>query len=366
MSERPSPTQLARFDSARKDGQAVRQEASTYMSDKDAERFCEVMAQSLDSGLGYARILDFLARRGLRGSIVSRLREALLQQGSTLPDALARFGILDPTARKLILVGEVQGTLPEVFTMQAPLYARRYAIRQEIVSTLIEPVGLFYVATCILSPILANALTIYSSQDNVLLAAMGLVAEPALWGLIPVAIALAAAVMWIKTPVDFPPRDAFFRVWMPLPLLGIAARLGSVARFSRLLYTAVRTGMPIYDGLRLAAEASNNHGIVRKMPLVLEAIEQGVSLQDSLAQFKVLPTEALDYIGIGEETGRLEEMLEKCAGHYDAQASKASEKTLKAVVFCTRILCIFGPLGYIFLKQISQYKRVFDDIFSTF
>ena len=190
MTSLPSPTQHTGFESARKDGQAVRQEASTYMSDKDAERFCEVMTQSLDSGLGYSRILDFLSRRGLRDSIVDRLRQALLQQGSTLPDALARFGLLDPTARKLILVGETQGTLPEVFAMQAPLYARRHVMRQEIVSTLIEPIALFYVGTCILGPILGNALVIYQSKDNVFVAAMKVAAEPALWGLIPVAIAL--------------------------------------------------------------------------------------------------------------------------------------------------------------------------------
>ena len=149
-------------------------------------------------------------------------------------------------------------------------------------------------------------------------------------------------------------------------MLGLASRLGAVARFSRLLYTAVRTGMPIYDALRLAAEASNDHSIVRRMPLAIEGIEQGVSLQDSLSQIKALPPEALDYIGIGEETGRLEKMLEKCAEYYDQQTARASEKTLKVVVFFARIICIFGPLAYVFLTQISDYKRIIDDIFGSF
>ena len=108
--------------------QEIRRETSTYMTDRDAEKMCTLFADGLDAGVGYARILDFMDRQKLDPKLIARLRHAVLETGDRLGEAFARFGILDGPSRKLILVAEEQGTLPQTFKENRGLYDWRMRV----------------------------------------------------------------------------------------------------------------------------------------------------------------------------------------------------------------------------------------------
>ncbi|MFB6351465.1 MAG: type II secretion system F family protein, partial [Bradymonadaceae bacterium] len=133
----------------------VVRESRTYMTDPQAETLCQVFSEGLRSGVGYARIFEMLERNGLEAQTIDRMREAVLDRGDKLGEAFARHGILDPTARKLVLVAERQGTLPETFDHLGKSYGLRHDRKREFVFSMVEPMILVTLGGIVTGNVLA-------------------------------------------------------------------------------------------------------------------------------------------------------------------------------------------------------------------
>ncbi len=328
------------FQSARKDGRAVVRETSTYMTDVDAQQFCEFFAEGLDSGLGYARIIGFLERKGTKANVIQSLRKALLEEGTQLSEAFARYGLLDATGRKLVLVAETQGTLPELLNLQAKNYRDRYERKKELVFGIVEPLVMAVIAFGGLVPIIKNLEKIAAGANSVWMDAFLTALGPLIVSTFALIFYFILSYVWLSLPVDMPLRETGARLFMRLPVLSYPGRLNATSVFCRYLYTSVRSGLNIYEGLFLAAEASNDPSILGKIQTALEYLEQGHSLERSLAAAKSVPSDVIDYVGMGEETGRLEEMLIKCADIYKQRAHDTFQKYLTVVIYIFRIILI--------------------------
>lgn len=321
--------------------EAIYRESSTYMTDPQAQKFCEVFAEGLDSGIGYARIMTFLERKGFDGEIINKLQRALLEDGMQLGAALARHGILDPAARKLVLVAEDQGTLPQAFRTQIPIYRNRFERKKHIAYSFIEPGLLAFLAFFILVPIILNIQKIFEAPGEgmmgVLMAASKYVLPSFMIGLILVGIAVLCAWAWLNTPVEFGLREVAMRLWMRIPGLSEPSRLYAVSLFTRYLGASISGGMNIFDSVYLAAEASNDPRMLDAIDLVLASIEDGINLHQSLSLIKALPDDALDYIGLGEETGRMSEQLENCANIFEKRAREMFDRYMTAFTYSMRL-----------------------------
>ncbi|MFW6053973.1 MAG: type II secretion system F family protein, partial [Persicimonas sp.] len=128
------------------------------MTDPEAEQMCTTFADGLHSGIGYSRILDILARQNFDKKTVGRLREALLERGDMVGEALARYGVLDPNARKLILVAEEQGVLPETFEQLSEIYGTRYKRKKDFAMSMIEPIILIALGLIVFGNIIGSDL----------------------------------------------------------------------------------------------------------------------------------------------------------------------------------------------------------------
>ena len=103
---------------------------------------------------------------------------------------------------------------------------------------------------------------------------------------------------------------------------------------------SIRSGMNIYDVIYLAAEACNDPRMLDNIEDVLASIEDGVSLGGAISLFKALPEEVVDYIALGEETGRLEELILQCADIYEERAKEAFKSMITAFTFFLRLILI--------------------------
>ena len=146
------------------------------------------------------------------------------------------------------------------------------------------------------------------------------------------------AYLWTHLPVDMSLRDTLHRLWMRIPALSNPSREQALATFCRFLRHSLTGGMSIFQSLTLAADASNHPEIRDKLPEILHRVEHGQSLCQALSCAKSLPSEILDHIGIGEETGRLEERLEFISQKFQEQAEEKFDRLMNATVF---ILYIF-------------------------
>lgn len=334
---------------------AVVREQSTYMTDQDAQKVCTLFGDGLSAGIGYARILDFMERQKLDKKMIQRMRYSVLELGDRLGEAFARFGILDGPTRKLILVAEEQGTLPRTFKEQAKFYGKRYKRRKKGVSAMVYPViiaclGLFYFV-----PNIKHIKQVTLAHDTwQILRQMGIHST--------IISAIFCVVCWflgyafLNMPVDSGIRAFFGRLWYAIPFFSKGSHLQSVANFCRYLEQSINAGMDVYRSLDLAAEASGNPAFIKYAPRAARLLEEGYPLDAAFREIKEMPEDVLDYVGIGEQSGRIDEQLRFLTTHYDELAEEASEKALLYFTNIVIFAVIIGTLIAAFTSVISIFK----------
>ena len=324
------------------DQQEVVRERSTYLTDAEAATFCTMFGDGLESGMSYARIIDMLERQDYDAKLTGSMRTAILEEGNGLGAAFTRFGLLDPTARKLITIAEQQGRLPSTFKELGTYYNKRQKRRKALVSSFVEPCLLIALGMILARNILGGDLTAIAQSTDVIANLKPIFIQSGIEIGIFGTLAFFIGFAYLNLPVDMKLRSLAHRLWLtfPLPMVNSAGRLQSLATFCHYTQKSITSGLTVHRALSLAAEASNNPNIERRIPVAQEAIESGKMLAASLRESKALPDEAIDYIDVGEEAGRLEERLQDLSRRYEEEANESFERTMKAAVYITRLLVV--------------------------
>jgi type IV pilus assembly protein PilC len=120
-------------------------------------------------------------------------------------------------------------------------------------------------------------------------------------------------------------------ILLKLPLIGILLRKIAVARFTRTLGTLISSGVPILEGLDITARTAGNAVIEKALGQVRKALEQGKNLADPLKETNVFPGMVTQMIGVGEQTGAMDAMLQKIADFYEEEVDAAVKDLLAAL-----------------------------------
>src|ERR1043166_10262862 len=118
---------------------------------------------------------------------------------------------------------------------------------------------------------------------------------------------------------------------LKLPVIGILMRKIAVARFTRTLGTLISSGVPILEGLDITAKTAGNAVVEKALLKVRKALEEGKSLTEPLRETNVFPGMVTQMIGVGEQTGALEAMLQKIADFYEDEVDAAVKDLLAAM-----------------------------------
>jgi type IV pilus assembly protein PilC len=145
-------------------------------------------------------------------------------------------------------------------------------------------------------------------------------------------IALVATIVglkvWYQTPAG---RMGIDRVLLKLPLVGVLLRKIAVARFTRTLGTLISSGVPILEGLEITAKTAGNAVIEKSLMEVRKGLEAGRNLSDPLRETNVFPGMVTQMIGVGEQTGAMDAMLQKIADFYEDEVDAAVKDLLAAM-----------------------------------
>jgi type IV pilus assembly protein PilC len=133
---------------------------------------------------------------------------------------------------------------------------------------------------------------------------------------------------WYGTP---PGRMAIDSIILKIPLIGPLMRKIAVARFTRTLGTLISSGVPILEGLDITARTSGNAVVERAIIQTRKAVEAGRSLVDPLKDTGVFPGMVTQMIGVGEQTGAMDAMLQKIADFYEDEVDAAVKDLLTAM-----------------------------------
>ncbi len=139
-----------------------------------------------------------------------------------------------------------------------------------------------------------------------------------------------------------------------MPLFGNLNRKTAISRFARTLGTLVTSGVPILQALNITRETAGNAAIAAAISQVHDSVKEGESIVQPLEASRAFPPMVVSMIDVGEETGKLPEMLLKIADVYDDEVDNAVAALTSmlepimivflAVIVGTIVLALFTPL----------------------
>lgn len=293
---------------------------SRRLSSAQRLAFVTELAQLLRSGVPVDRALKITAD----ASSVEAVRRLALQvrngvrRGQSLSEALMEHGPeFSELTFSMIRVGEVGGVLDTVLEKLADYLARTEEIKKFILSSSIYPLVLLVVGAGSVAAILGFVVPKFAAilQDlnapvppatRMLIAAAAVFRQT--WWIPPVTAALAVFVAF-RYREDPKVRRRFFDVLIKMPGLGAFFVHVDVIRFARTLGTLVLSGVPLLKSLAVARAVLRNEIIREAVDHLGRQVQQGKSLSAVLKQFPFFPPLLVHMTTIGEETGRLGEML---------------------------------------------------------
>ncbi|MDD5208830.1 MAG: type II secretion system F family protein [Elusimicrobiales bacterium] len=125
---------------------------------------------------------------------------------------------------------------------------------------------------------------------------------------------------WSKTAKG---QEKIDEITLKLPVFGILLKKVAIAKFTRTLGTLIKSGVPILQGLETVAKTSGNKVIERAINSSRDSIKEGGRISDPLKKANIFPPMVIQMISVGEETGGLDNMLNKIADFYDQEVDTA-------------------------------------------
>jgi type IV pilus assembly protein PilC len=166
-------------------------------------------------------------------------------------------------------------------------------------------------------------------------------------------------IKWKKSSWGRPQWD-HFRLHVPMKIGAIVQQV-AVARWSRTLASLTSAGVPLIQALEITGRTGGNVAVEEAMDGVIASVKRGGTIAAPLAQAPVFPAMVTHMVGVGEETGALDSMLERVAEFYEDQVA-ASVKALTSILEPIMIIFIGGIVGFIVVSMYLPLFSVYNSI----
>lgn len=337
------PVRVDRADARPRLGGLPVRRAGQRVPARDLLAFTQQLATLVEAGIPLDRTLAILGDL----SVSSRLRQIVqdvaqsVRSGSTLADALSHHHPR-PFSRlylNTVRAGEKGGTLELALSRLAQHLEATRELRDAITSALIYPTLLLSVGVAAVVFLLTFVLPRFAVILGDLGQALPLPTRILLGvsdALLTYWWALGLAVIAVILAWQFVGRSEAGRLgvdrWLlGLPVAGEVVRKVEVGRFARTLGTLLHSGVPLLGALDIAREVTGNRVLALALGALQEGVKRGGGLAQPMAETGAFPTLAIHMVRLGEETGRLEEMLGRVASAYEGEIRVAIRRLIAMV-----------------------------------
>ena len=319
------------------------------------------LAMMLHAGIPILEALDTIAaqNRGFFRVAILKLRDQVAS-GSSLNAALAEQPqLFDAASVHMVEVGENSGTLDTVLQQLAQFKRRQLALRNSVTTALVYPLFLIcfgtaaavFLMTAVLPPLLENLEETIEVLPWPTLIAKYL-SDTLLnygWLLACLVILLLGAIMAsIRTERG---QLKWHSMLLRVPILGPMAVKQGVSRISMVIATLLRSGIELTKAVELAERSTSNRVFKTALKQFGERISAGEDVSDALSQSGAFPPLAVRVFSVGQESGKLDEMLFQLADDYDEQVATSSAR-LTALLEPVLILVLAAAVGFLLLATI--------------
>jgi len=325
--------------------------------------FSRQFATMINAGMNLMKCLDVL--RGQTGD--ERLRETIdavrqdVQAGQSLTDALSRHpGVFSPLYVNMIRAAEAGGILDQILNRLAAYLEKEMETSTKVKSAMVYPTIVLLFAVGMTGVLVFFILPKFRAIFEDLNVDMPITTKLLLnsshyavkYFYVPPIVLVGTIVgykAYAKTPQG---RYQLDSLKLKIPILGDLIRKVAISRFTRTFSTLVRSGIPTPAALDIVAATAGNKVVEDVILQAKKNVMQGEKLSTPLMIGGVFPDMVTQMIAVGEETGRLDEMLSKVSDFYETEID-AAIKGMTSIIEPVLIVVMGGIVGFVAVSVIS-------------
>lgn len=313
------------------------------LSSNEVAMFTRELATLTEASLPLDRapslLMDLSDENGKLYSLVEDVLDRV-SGGSNLSDALeAQEGTFTRFYLNLIRAGEARGSLAQVLRRLSDYLERSKELRDTVTTAMISPTILLVMALASLCVLLTFVIPQFTEMSDMAGTELPVLTQIVIsisnwlqsyWWALVGSVIIGVNYMRFQL-ADKEGRYVWDSRFLRIPLVGDLITKVEVTRFSQTLGTLLNNGVPMLSALSIVKETLSNRVIAEKIEVVANSLKEGKELSGPLIESQLFPKMAIQMIKLGEETGKLEEMLEKVATVYDKEVKVAIQRLLSLI-----------------------------------
>ncbi len=342
---------------------------------RDLSVFCRQFVSITQAGVPMKEALQMLSEQTENKWLKRAISEVLLnvEKGNTLADSMrSQPDIFPPMLVNMVEAGEQSGSLEMAFSRMAVHFEKEAKLKATIKKATIYPIILVIAAIGVIAVMLLFVIPIFidmfADLDIEMPAITMFVMNSSKWMtshwyvVLAIIVGVVAAYKLIYRTTQG--RLTIDRIKMKMPLFGKLTVKTACSQFARTMSTLLMSGISTIDALETTSKIVNNIHYTNAMLKAREEVMKGVPLSEPLEASGIFPPMVYHMTGIGEETGNVEEMLEKMADYYDEEVEMTTQSVLAAMepIIILFMALIIGTLVIAVIKPIASMYSGLDNL----
>ncbi len=330
------------------------------------------LATLLGSGIPLVESLSALVDQSEKRVVETMFRQIRedIQTGLSLSDALARHpGWFSELYVNMVNAGQATGNLDVVLKRLADYMQLQRGLRSKVVGALTYPMMMlgigFIVVTILMAKVVPEITAMLIEQEKALppatkiLVMISKVFQEYWWVLFSV-IAIISTILERFYKNSDKGRLAIDKFLLRIPVLGELLRKAAVGRFTRTLATLLQSGVPVIQSLDITRKVVGNRVVADATEHIKDRVVEGTDISTPLKASGAFPSVVGYMVAVGEQSGELEEMLDRIAGAYDEEIDVVTERftALLEPIMIVFLAGIVGFIVYAIVQPILEIGRV--------
>ncbi len=342
------------------------------VKDKDLAVFCKQFVAILNAGVTVISALEMMAEQMENKTLQRGLREAqaYVQKGGSLADAFKINPNIFPTILvNMVAAGEMSGNLEVAFERLTEHFENSNKLKGKVKGAMTYPCVILVVVIAVVIVLLVGVIPQFEQMfedlgselpifTQMLVSFSNFLQEKWYIVVIVVVAIVVALRMFGRTEGG---SYVYAKIAIKAPIFGNLTIKSAAATFSRTLSTLLAAGIPLIDALEQVAKMNNNRIIRDGLMDAKVQVSKGVPLSKPIRDMELFPPMLPQMIKIGEETGNIEEMVDKVADYYEMEVNAATD-ALTAMMEPLIIVVMGVVVGGIVLAIYSPMLNMYDAI----
>lgn len=332
--------------------------------------FCRQMCSILSAGVTIIEALRMLSEQTENKVFKKAIRDVQkeVERGETLASALAmQPKIFPPILVNMVEAGEASGSLEISFDRMATHFEKDAKLKGLIKKAMIYPIAVLVIAIIVVIVMLVMVIPQFTSTfdesgmelpgiTKFVVACSDFIQER-WWLLFAIVVAAFFGLKYFKKTETG--KNLFSKLGLKLPLFGTLTIKQASARLSRTLSTLMTSGISMMDALDITAKTITNAIVQKAVRDARDEVERGVQVSLPLEASGIFPPMVYHMTRIGEETGNMEEMLDRIANYYEEEVELATQSLISAleplIIVVLAVICVVIILA-VYLPMLQIYQ----------